>query len=86
VKVLRSNSRLRADLNPAGIEFIEWSLSSIERLLPHVEMSNWRETDYASTKSVWASSKRDEIRMAIALSVGSTQRNLEVTSRVVARR
>lgn len=65
--MLRSNSRLRVALGDAGVRFLEHAADAIQRILPHVEISTWRETSWTRPSSVWTSTKKTEIRMTIAV-------------------
>jgi hypothetical protein len=65
--VLRANSRLRRALGDAGVEFLEQSSRSIERILPHVQVSRWEERSWAAPSSVWTSSNRTAIRVTLAI-------------------
>jgi hypothetical protein len=65
--VLRANSRLRRALGDAGVEFLEQSSRSIERILPHVQVSRWEERPWAAPSSVWTSSNRTAIRVTLAI-------------------
>lgn len=65
--MLRANSRLRRTLGDAGVEFLEHSSRSIERILPHVQVSRWEEHRWAEASSVWTSSNRTAIRVTLAI-------------------
>lgn len=42
MSVLRANSPLRAVLQDAGIEFLDWATGAFDRILPHAESADWR--------------------------------------------
>lgn len=65
--MLRANSRLRRTLGPAGNSFLEHAAGAIQRILPHVQVSPWTESRWAASSSVWASPKRTDIRITIAI-------------------
>lgn len=77
--LLRKNSRLRRTLGDAGVEFLEYAAGAIRRILPHVQVSQWKESPWAKPRSVWTSSKRTGI--GITLAIGNkkdpTSRSLE---------
>src|SRR4030042_3034998 len=64
---LRSNSPLRRYLGPAGVDFLEWSTGAFGRLLPHADLQQWQEIDWAPTQSVWTSSQRTAMRGTIGI-------------------
>ena len=63
--VFRKNSRLKRSLEEHGATFISYVLGAIQRILPHVEQSNWIEGGWAPSGSVWTSSSRTAIRFTI---------------------
>jgi hypothetical protein len=65
--VLRANSRLRELLGKNGIEFLEHSIGSFQRILPHVEISEWVQVPWEKLESVWVDPKRREIRVTIPI-------------------
>ena len=65
--MIRANSRIRSNLSRDSVEFLEWAVGSIERILPHVEVSAWDETEWREPQSVWDSSKLTGIRMTIGI-------------------
>jgi len=85
--MLRTNSRLRQTLGVAGVEFLEYAAGAIQRILPHVHLSQWKEGPWTKPRSVWTSSKRTSIRITLAIGekTAPTSRSLEtlVERRVV---
>ena len=79
--ILRANSRLRQKLGDPGVQFLEYAAAAIERILPHVEVSNWSEEAWAEARSIWNSSSRTEI--GVTLPIGrqedATARSLSAT-------
>src|ERR1700730_13710008 len=69
--VLRANSRLHYVLGKHGAEFLEHALGSFQRLLPHVEISQWEQIPWSEREAVWINSKRQSIRITIP--VGSSE-------------
>src|SRR3990167_5780803 len=51
--IIRANSRLHKWLKKPGIEFIEHAVGAIRRILPHVDLSTWEESDWSKSQSVW---------------------------------
>lgn len=64
--ILRANSRLREYFGDDGLEFIEYALKALTRILPHVEVAKWKEDGAEEPVTVWTSSKRKEIRITLA--------------------
>ena len=65
--MLKSNSRIRSFLRPSAVDFLEHAAGSIERILPHVEISAWRQGQFRQTSSVWDSPGRTAIRVTIGI-------------------
>jgi len=64
--MLRKNSRIRQVLGPRGVDFLEFAAGAIERLLPHVKVSNWTEAKSLTPGATWASSDRKAINVRIS--------------------
>jgi hypothetical protein len=79
--MLRKNSRLRDAIGPAGLNFLKYSTEAVERILPHVQVSAWREDGWKKPGSVWDSQRRTAIRMTLAIGDESDpgSRSLEAT-------
>jgi hypothetical protein len=79
--MLRKNSRLRNTLGAAGLQFLKYSTWAIERILPHVRVSAWREESWKEPGSVWDSQQRTAIRMTLAIGEDGNpeSRSLEAT-------
>src|SRR5579863_7437568 len=67
IMVLRSNRRLREVLGKNGLEFLDHSLGAFQRILPHVEISEWIQIPWEKLESVWINSKRREIRITVPI-------------------
>jgi hypothetical protein len=65
--MLRKNSRLRTRLDESGIRFLEYSSGAIERILPHVKVSGWKESTWSAAGSWWDSPRRRAIRVRLAI-------------------
>ena len=65
--MLRANSRLRRTLGDGGVRFLEYACGAIQRILPHVEVTDWVEDSWSEASSVWASPRRTAIRMTLAI-------------------
>lgn len=65
--LLRSNSRLRGVLGEYGVEFLEHAVGAFQRILPHVELTDWTQVEWADRESVWVDSKRKKIRVTLAI-------------------
>ena len=82
--MLRKNSRMREFLGEPGMSFLEHSCGAIERILPHVQVSGWKEASWRDPSAVWDSPKRTAIRVTIAVASqeeGPSRRSLEATIR-----
>jgi hypothetical protein len=67
MQILRQNSQLRTQLGSPGVDFIEHATGAIQRLLPHVQTSNWSESTWKASGCFWASNKRTEVRIVVAI-------------------
>jgi len=77
--VLRANSRVRPALGAAGVQFLEYAAGAIQRILPHVQVSQWHEGPWAKPGSAWTSAKRTGIRVNLAIGDQATGRSLTAT-------
>ncbi|MCK9915807.1 hypothetical protein MXD81_42285, partial [Microbacteriaceae bacterium K1510] len=68
---LRTNSRLRKVLGEYGVEFLEYALGAFQRILPHVQLSDWTQDEWSEMESVWVNSQRRRIRVRIPVGVSS---------------
>lgn len=75
--ILRSNSRFRARLGPDGYDFLEHAAGAVERILPHVEVSQWTEHPPAKSGAVWTSPERTSLRMTISIGIGKNGRSVQ---------
>jgi hypothetical protein len=71
VGILRANSRLRTTLGKDGVDFLEHALGAFQRILPHVEITQWQQISWKKRESVWVNSRRRQIRVTVA--VGSLE-------------
>src|SRR5258708_17781139 len=75
--MLRANSRLRQQVGPEGVEFLEYAAGAVQRILPHVELSAWTEHDtWAKPGAVWTSSHRTKLRMTVGIGTADQGRSL----------
>jgi len=65
--ILRANSRLRRKLGDPGVQFLEYAAGAIERILPHVEVSDWSEGIWEEARSIWNSPSRTEIGVTLPI-------------------
>jgi hypothetical protein len=63
--MIRSNSRLRRVLGQFGVELMEHAVGAFQRMLPHVELTGWKQVEWKKAKSVWVDARRREIRVTI---------------------
>ena len=80
--MIRANSRIRSNLSEEAVRFLEWAAGSIERILPHVEVSSWKEGDWQKAQSVWDSSRLTAIRVTLAIAAPSIPRFCSLTALV----
>jgi hypothetical protein len=64
---LRANSRLRIALGTHGTEFLENALGAFQRILPHVEITQWEQVAWEKQECVWVNSRRRRIRVTIPI-------------------
>src|ERR1700674_1542436 len=69
--MLRANSRLRSFLGESGVDLVEFAATTLQRVLPHVEVSNCPEGPRGDPYAAWGSNDRREIQ--ISLAVGNAQ-------------
>ena len=75
--VLRANSRLRRQIGTEGYAFLEHAVGAVERILPHVEMSTWKEASTcAKPGAVWTSPGRTQLRMTVAVGNSTVGRSI----------
>ncbi len=80
--MLRANSRLRQTLGAAGVDFLDYAAKAIQRILPHIEVSQWQESSWEQPSSVWASPRRTGIRITLAISHEQTERRRSLSALV----
>jgi hypothetical protein len=71
---LSSNSRLRTHLGEAGVDFLEYGLGGLTRILPHVEATDWKiqETESSSVANFVDADKR-QLRLDLGLRLDPTK-------------
>jgi DisA checkpoint controller-like protein len=81
--MLRANSRLRQTLGESGVRFLSHAAGAIQRILPHVQVSEWEEGAWAQATARWTSTSRIELRITLAIGQksSSTSRSLVATVR-----
>lgn len=69
----------KAFLQNGGIEFLDYTTDAIERILPHVTVSAWKNLPRTSAGATWASVQRRKILLTINLGtrLGSLQATIE---------
>ena len=80
--MIRANSRIRSILSSESLQFLEWAAGSVERLLPHVEVTSWTESDWSQTQSVWDSPKLTGIRVTIGIGTHAAPQYRGITALV----
>ena len=80
--VLRANSRLREVLGETGIEFLEHSLGAFQRILPHVEITEWTQIAWEKLESVWVGSQRKKIRITVPIGIEGDADSRSLTATV----
>lgn len=80
--MLRTNSRLRQSLGVANTDFLYNAAAAIQRILPHVQVSRWRESPLTEPSSVWGSSRRTEIRVTLAIGAEQDERSRSLVASV----
>ncbi len=85
-RVLRANSRLRQRIGQAGEDFLEHAAGAVERLLPHIQVSKWREAPWSTPQAVWTSSQRSEVRITLAIGERSDEHARSLLATVKRRR
>lgn len=66
--MLRKGSRLENYLGPQRIKFLAHALDSFERLLPHLEVKNFSQIDWAERYVSW---QDDHKKVAICIPIGN---------------
>ena len=75
--MLRANSRLRVEIGPQGVAFLEHATGAVNRILPHVEVSAWTEhATWRKPEAVWTSAERTELRMTVSIGAKEQGRSL----------
>ncbi len=80
--LLRANSRARAALGSAGVAVLEDACGAFDRILPHVQLSAWRETDWVSNGVAWDSPERTKVRVTIAVGDREDEASRSLTAMV----
>ena len=84
--MLRANSRLRQQLSQASVDFLAFAAGAITRLLPHIQVTAWKEEGWKEAQSVWVSNGRTEVRMRIAIGTEAATVARSITATVRRRR
>jgi hypothetical protein len=76
--MLRTNSPLLQQVGPEGVEFLEYAVGAVQRILPHVEVSAWTEHDgWSKPDAVWTSARRTTLCMKIGIGTNDHGRSLK---------
>ncbi|HSV69888.1 MAG TPA: DNA integrity scanning protein DisA nucleotide-binding domain protein [Methylibium sp.] len=73
---------LQVNLGDHGIQFVEHGTRAIQRLLPHVEVSDWQEAGWAQPGCVWTGTERRDVRVTITFGTRSNPAALSLTATV----
>jgi len=66
--------QLAASLGATGVRFLEFGLSGLTRILPHVTVSTWRVKETAGNTGVkWATVQRRELNLVLELTIRDPQ-------------
>src|SRR5216684_3746731 len=84
--MLRTNSRLRRALGQYGVEFMEHAVGAFQRILPHVELTGWKQVEWKRRESVWVDARRREIRVTIPVGESEIADSGSLTTTVKRRR
>jgi hypothetical protein len=84
--MLRANSRLRQSLGEPREEFLGHAAGAIQRILPHVKVSQWNESSWAESSAKWGSSERTEIRVTVAAGTQEQPQSRALSAAVTRRR
>ena len=81
--MFRSNSRMTRLIGKGGVDFVTFAAAAIQRILPHVEVSQWEEAAWSSTESVWVNAERRQIRVTISIGLKGTKGAASLRSTVM---
>ncbi|RYX78230.1 hypothetical protein EON76_06680 [bacterium] len=62
-----ATKKLKEKLSKAELAFLVHACTAIGRLLPHVEVIEWRESSWNESRAVWKSSQRKEIAFTVGV-------------------
>lgn len=85
MSLLNPSISLETNLGKDGIDFVTHATNGIQRLLPHVEISDWEEGPWAQAGCVWTGTDRDQVRVTITFGVKSNPNAISIHA-VVRRR
>lgn len=71
---------LRANLGEHGIQFVRYTTGAVQRLLPHVEITDWQEASWAEFGCVWTSTKRSEVRITITFGTKANPNSISLSA------
>lgn len=71
MSLLNPSVSLGLNLGKDGIDFITHLTGAVQRLLPHVEVSDWEEGTWAQPGCVWTGSDRCQVRITITFGAKS---------------
>jgi hypothetical protein len=71
---IRANSRLRADLGPVGVGFLEHGIAGLTRILPHVETLGWKlKRKSAPTSVTFTDENKRQLRLVLGLRLTNSE-------------
>lgn len=80
--MIRANSTLRQHLNEFHVEFLEHAAGAVQRILPHVTLSTWKESGPAKTRVKWKSSKRTAIVVTLSIRAAADDKGRSLRAEV----
>ncbi|HYQ90339.1 MAG TPA: hypothetical protein VEU09_12020, partial [Candidatus Binatia bacterium] len=70
---LRKTSRLRQQLGDVGVDFLQYGLASLTRILPHVETGPWEvEEKQSKTVANFVDANKRQLRLDLGLELGDS--------------
>lgn len=80
MSLLSPSDALRSNLGEHGVAFMRHATNAIHRLLPHVELSDWQERQWAPQGCVWTGTDKREVRITITLGAKSNANSISLVA------